>query len=484
MAPSGKVVVISNNTVMLLRMITAATAVSDGYDLGVINGVSMILAKTYTNATISFFVSMLPALVAVGAFLGAYLADKFGRKKILIGSYLLLILGPVIMSIPSSLGLIFFGRAVVGLGIGIGGVTGTVYMAEIAPTKSRGSLVGQEALFLSFGLLLGYLSNYLLIGYEHDYHIMLSLGAVIPTICLVVLLFAQKILPESPHWERLQQGGGEYPNETHAAATDREWNLGNDENILKKFLASPGAVSAILVGTLQPLCGVGPILYFSDLTFSQAEVFAHLPSDSEPYIAMSSIYIGITKMAVLMVSALILMDYVGRKTLLLISSALLTVSMGFISLILLRAPEKKALLLAGFCAAIGSYAFGWNCVTSVYPSELLPTNVRTFGLSFVTILGRFITVGNSFLYPIIGLTHTAGWFITFTVINVVAFALVYFFAIETFNKPLMVRERKHKAGTATPESDREDFVHHTDTEQLLGDTISRESSLVQTKKLE
>lgn len=465
--------IISNNTVLLLRMITAVTAVSDGYDLGVINGVTMILAKSYTNETISFFVAMLPALVAAGAFLGAYLSDKFGRKKILIGSYLLLIIGPLVMAIPGPLGLLFFGRAIVGFGIGVGGVTATVYMAEIAPTKSRGSLVGQEALFLSFGLLLGYLSNFLLMDMQNNYNVMLSLGAVLPVICFVILLAVNKSLPESPHWERLrrERQGDNVTTESDGMLSDRvdegadeHWNLGKDKNVLKSFLSSPGAVSAILVGTLQPLCGVGPIVYFSDLTFSQSEAFAHVPTDSEPYIAMSSIYIGVTKISVLLVSALILMDHVGRKTLLMVSSGLLAASMGFISLILMRAPDKKALLLVGFCSAVGSYAFGWNCVTSVYPSELLPTNVRTFGLSFVTVIGRFITVGNSFLYPILGLKHTAAWFMAFTAINLVSCALVYFFAVETFNKPLLAREKRAKSSGGS-DSDREDLVHYTDNEE-------------------
>ena len=147
--------VIPGRTVLLLRLITAATAISDGYDLGVVNGVSMILAAKYEPTIISIFVSIMPACVGIGALLGAFAADKVGRKPTLVFSYILLILGAGLMGIPGSFALLMVGRAIVGFGIGIGGVVGTVYMAEIAPTKNRGSLVAQEALFLSCGLLLG-----------------------------------------------------------------------------------------------------------------------------------------------------------------------------------------------------------------------------------------------------------------------------------------------------------------------------------------
>ena len=117
-------VVIPNSTVLLLRLITAATAVSDGYDLGVVNGVSMILSSRYEPAVISLFVSVLPACVGVGAIGGGFAADKFGRKPTLIFSYFLLIAGAIMMGIPAPLEVTVTGRAIVGFGIGIGGVVG------------------------------------------------------------------------------------------------------------------------------------------------------------------------------------------------------------------------------------------------------------------------------------------------------------------------------------------------------------------------
>lgn len=226
---TGKVV-IPHSRVMLLRFITAATAVADGYDLGVVNGVSMIISNTYQKKTISFFVSIMPAFVGLGALVGAYAADMFGRKPVLMVSYVLLVIGAALMGIPSTFALLMTGRAIVGFGIGVGGVVGTVYMAEISPTKSRGSFVAQESLFLSSGLLLGYLSNYALMSYEHNYNLMLGLGAVLPACCLIALLTVGRELPESPHWERMKrrQAAGT-PGDQEAASLTSTDDLSSEQ---------------------------------------------------------------------------------------------------------------------------------------------------------------------------------------------------------------------------------------------------------------
>ena len=460
-------VVIPAQSIALLRLITAATAVSDGYDLGVVNGVSMILANTYSKQVISFFVSVLPAFVALGALGGALTADKFGRKPVLILSYLLLIGGAGIMAVPGHLMITIAGRALVGLGVGIGGVVGTVYMAEIAPTKNRGSLVAQETLFVSCGLLLGYLSNYLFMGSNHNYNLMLGLGAVLPAFCLVALLTIGRTLPESPHWERLNA----QEEQEHLVPVD----AGNDDvavvksikQLFSEFWASPGAFPAMLVGVLQPLCGIGPILYFSDLTFSTIETNSITAEEEgtliqvQPVIAMSSIYIGLVKVVTLLISTLFLMDRVGRKTLLLTSSFLIVASMAFIGSVITWVSSSQSLLLFAFCCAVFSYALGWNCVTAVYPSEVLPTKIRTFGISVMTIGGRLISVTNAFLFPLVGLQRPNIWFFTFAGINAVSFGLVLTYLKETLNKPLILGYASGKAEL----SDREEIADYPQPEE-------------------
>ena len=459
-------VVISNSSVTLLRLITAATAISDGYDLGVINGVSLILSNRWEPKLISFFVAVMPVSVALGALTGGFSADRFGRKPVLIFSYTLLIVGPVIMGIPSanylvSDSLLFVGRAIVGLGVGVGAIVGTVYMAEVAPTKNRGSLVAQESLFLSCGLLLGYLSNYLLMSVNHNYNVMLGLGAVLPTCCLLALLTYGRSLPESPHWQRMYRSPA-IETDSLLGTTTTGPEQPPPDKVFKQFMSTPGAFSAVLIGVLQPLCGIGPILYFSDMTFSKIESEGKEEGavvESKPEIAMSSIFIGITKVVVLFVTTLILMDRVGRRTLLLVSSGLLILALGGIAAVLEWAASDPRWLLVAFCFAVGSYAVGWNCVPSVYPSEMLPTQVRTFGLSFITIIGRIISVMNAFLYPLVGLKDPKIWFLVFAIINVVSLVLVFFFTKETLNKPLLV-----KASESTSESEREELALHVDDE--------------------
>ena len=472
-----KPVIISHQSVLTLRAITAATALSDGYDLGVVNGVSMILSKSaYTAATISVFVSVMPAAVGFGSISGSFFADKFGRKSVLISSYFLLIIGAIIMGIPSPyFALLLVGRIITGLGVGIGGVVGTVYMAEISPTKTRGSMVGQESLFLSCGLLLGYLSNYAFINFEKNYNIMLGMGAVLPFFCLVALLTVGKNLPESPHWVKMNSESSS-TDEENSRLVDGQTNEpvkhSQFRTLLKDLSNSPGAFPAILIGVLQPLCGIGPILYFSDLTFASVASVGSAARDSQPNITASSIWIGLTKVSVLLVSTFILIDRVGRRTLLLCSSFLLVLSMVFVGVIFLQYKTMTGVLLFGFCAAVASYALGWNIVPNVYPTELLPTRLRTFGMSFITIIARCVSVANSFLYPLYGLESPAVWFFVYAGINMISMVCVFLFATETLNKPLISRARRAKkkdgsdeAPVVIEQSDREELVRYTDDEK-------------------
>jgi hypothetical protein len=111
---------------------------------------------------------------------------------------------------------------------------------------------------------------------------------------------------------------------------------------------------------------------------------------------------------------------------------------------------------------VGSYAVGWNCVPSVYPSEVLPTRVRTFGLSLITIMGRIVSVTNAFLYPLVGLTNPKIWFAVYACINVVSLGLVALFAKETFNKPLLTKQ-----GASTSDSEREEIATHVDDDEII-----------------
>lgn len=461
---SGKAI-IPNQTVVLLRLITAATAIGDGYDLGVVNGVSMILANKFSREIISLFVSVLPAFVALGAFAGAFSSDKFGRKPVLILSYILLVVGAVIMGIPGPLLLTITGRAVVGFGVGVGGVVGTVYMAEIAPTKNRGSVVAQETLFGACGLLLGYLSNFLFMSTPHNYHLMLGLGAVLPALCLAALLTVGRSLPESPHWERLHNNQQQPDDEVlEALVVGNETSSGRSVmQLAAEFFSSPGAFPAILIGILQPLCGIGPILYFSDLTFSTVETREKAAGDlveTQPVIAMSSLYIGITKVITLLIATSFLIDRIGRKTLLMTSSGLIVISMFFIGSVLTWQTSNSSLLLLAFCVAVFSYALGWNCVPAVYPSEILPTKIRTFGISIITVAGRLVSVTNAFLFPLVGLQEPNYWFFAFAGINSVSLILVGSFFKETLNKPLLIN------GSKADISDREEIAEYIDHQEI------------------
>merc|ERR1719352_1907852 len=124
----------------------------------------------------------------IGSLLGGDMADFCGRRLTLICTVLLLISGPLIMALAQHIWVLLVGRCIVGIGMGCGLVTVTMYIAELGPAKSRGRFVACQEVALNIGLLLGYFSSWLLVGRPNDWRWMIALGAIIPMLLAGSLL--------------------------------------------------------------------------------------------------------------------------------------------------------------------------------------------------------------------------------------------------------------------------------------------------------
>ncbi|XP_067025133.1 proton myo-inositol cotransporter-like isoform X1 [Acropora muricata] len=256
-----------------------------GYDTGVISG-AMILIKEEFHLTPfwqELVVSVTIGTAIVGSFFGGFLNQRFGRKPMLITSAMVFTIGATVMGVAQSRVVLLIGRLTVGFGIGGASVTVPVYIAETAPSKTRGRMVTVNNLFITGGQFVaavvdGFLSPYKRIGWR----LMLGLAAV-PSI---IMFFGCLILPESPRWLvskgyddeafkvlKKLRGSADVSSELRAMQevceeTASAENTGScTESRVYQILTSSAMRRAILVGcvlqAVQQLSGINTVMYYS-----------------------------------------------------------------------------------------------------------------------------------------------------------------------------------------------------------------------------
>mmetsp|Transcript_35896 Transcript_35896/g.86406 ORF Transcript_35896/g.86406 Transcript_35896/m.86406 type:complete len:465 (+) Transcript_35896:99-1493(+) len=190
--------------VVLIRFVTCVTALADGYELSIIGVaiVSMVEDLGLQNWQVSLIVSAVAVGGLVGAFGAGHLADAVGRLWTLVLVNGLLLLASVFLAFSRDFWWILWARLVLGLAVGGGLATVSVYLAEVSPKHARGFAVSTEEVFINVGLVMGFLTGWLLFGRSWqgftDWQLMFLVGAIFPFVVVVVLLTG--IVPESPRY--------------------------------------------------------------------------------------------------------------------------------------------------------------------------------------------------------------------------------------------------------------------------------------------
>ncbi|HRN56498.1 MAG TPA: MFS transporter, partial [Agriterribacter sp.] len=170
-----------------------------GFDTAVISGAEQAIQQYWSLSTFEHGLTVSIALIGtiLGALTGSIPSEKLGRKKTLIIIAVIYLLASAGTAFATNWYIFLFFRFLGGIGVGASSVTAPVYISEISPARSRGRLVALFQFNIVFGILVSYLSNYL-IGQdgEHSWRLMLGVQ-VIPSIVFLILL---KYVPESPRW--------------------------------------------------------------------------------------------------------------------------------------------------------------------------------------------------------------------------------------------------------------------------------------------
>jgi sugar porter (SP) family MFS transporter len=423
------------NTYLLKSSVVAALGgLLFGFDTAVIAGTTRALTETFHLSPAALGMTVSAALwgTILGSMLAGIPGDKLGRRdslRILAVLYLISSLGCALAwSLPA---LIFF-RFIGGLGIGGSSVLGPMYIAEVAPAKWRGRLVGMFQFNIVFGILLAYLSNYLVGEMQlgaAEWRWKLGIPAL-PALFFLLMLFG---IPRSPRWlvskqrinearEVLRMTGEEnYEQELQdiVASIDAEhvtrdplfsWKYG-----LPIFLA-------VSIGMFNQLSGINAILYYLNDIFTFAG-FSKVSSD------LQAVAIGGTNL-LFTVLAMSVIDRIGRKTLLLVGSVGTAFCLAGVAGVFFTGRHQNLLvwLLIGF---IAFFAFSQGAVIWVYLSEVFPNRVRAKGQSLGSFSHWFMNALISGVFPMLAAKSGGYPFLFFSVMMVAQFLVVLFVYPET-----------------------------------------------------
>lgn len=406
-----------------------------GFDTAVISGTTSALTNQYHLSPDSLGITVASALLGtlIGAALAAFPGDRYGRRDSLRAMAVLYVVSALGCAFAWNWPALVFFRFIGGLGIGGSSVLGPMYIAEIAPAAWRGRLVGFFQFNVVFGILLAYLSNYLigLAGFGNaEWRWELGVSAI-PAFLFFLMLFG---IPRSPRWlaemgrvnearQVLQLTGEDNYEQRLREIVDSiaHAKTVGKEALFQKRYALP-VFLAISIGAFNQLSGINAILYYLNDIFARAG-FGKVSGD------LQAVAIGATNLVFTML-AMSVIDKVGRKTLLLIGSVGTAACLAGVATIFALGQHENLLvwLLIGY---IAFFAVSQGAVIWVYISEVFPNVVRAKGQSLGSFTHWIMNALISGIFPHMAARSGAYPFMFFCLMMIVQFFVVLFIYPET-----------------------------------------------------
>ncbi len=371
-----------------------------GFDTAVISGVEQTLQKLWDLDVFQHGLTVSIALIGtvLGALLAGYPTDQWGRRPTLFLIAILYLLSALGTGLVSDWYLFLFFRFAGGIGVGISSVVAPLYISEIAPPSHRGRLVALFQFNVVFGILMAYLSNYILDdGMPNDWRWMLAILAV-PSFFFFVSIF---FIPESPRWLILKKGKIQ-----EARAILEVVDASEAEAVIAQIQQSAQATApvsalfksqyrrpvilAVLFAVFNQVSGINAIIYFAPRIFEMA----NLGKESA---LLSSAGIGLVNLISTLVG-LSLIDRFGRRALMKTGSWGLILTLGLVSYAFFT--DQTGLLVPILLFAyIAFFAFSQGAVVWVFISEIFPNEVRAHGQALGSFTHWFMAALIAFTFP-------------------------------------------------------------------------------------
>jgi MFS transporter, SP family, arabinose:H+ symporter len=438
-----------NSFLLKSTVVAALGGLLFGFDTAVIAGTTHALTQTFhlSPGALGFTVSSALWGTIIGSMLAGIPGDRFGRRDSLRIMAVLYVVSALGCAFAANLPMLVTARFLGGLGIGGSSVLGPMYIAEIAPAKWRGRLVGLFQFNIVFGILLAYFSNYvfgtLQLG-DAEWRWKLGVSAV-PALLFLLMLFG---IPRSPRWlvkkQRLDEardvlrmiGEEHYERQLNEIARSIDTEHVTNDSLFSWKYRFP-IFLAVSIGMFNQLSGINAILYYLNDIFAYAG-FSKVSGD------LQAVVIGATNLIFTMI-AMSVIDRIGRKTLLLIGSVGTAACLAGVAAIFLTHSHQNLLvwLLTGY---IAFFAFSQGAVIWVFISEVFPNRVRAKGQSLGSFSHWFMNALISGIFPLVAASSGGYPFIFFAVMMVLQFFVVLTVYPET--NGFSLEEMQKKLGIA------------------------------------
>jgi sugar porter (SP) family MFS transporter len=396
----------SRSPVVFSALVAALGGLLFGFDTAVISGTTEALQRVFVLDDFRLGFAVASALIGtiVGAFTAGKPAELLGRRRVLFLLAALYFIGAAGSAMAPSLALFVAFRFVGGLAVGGASVVTPLYIAEIAPARLRGRLVALNQLNVVTGILLAFLSNYLIaqsLGGGDAWRWMMGVQ-VVPSALFFGLLF---FIPESPRWlvkkgrvaearqilQRIEEGGVERELEEIAATVTAE--VGHHEAKLFQRRYLRPIFLAWTVAMFNQLSGINALMYYAPRIFRAAGAGA---GDA----LLQSVAVGGTNL-VFTALALFVIDRFGRRPLLLVGGLGAAVSLALTATGFYRGDPASHLVLVGLLGFIAFHAIGQGAVIWVFISEIFPNAVREKGQALGSFTHWLMAAVVSWTFPVV-----------------------------------------------------------------------------------
>ncbi len=423
-----------------------------GYDTGVISGALLFIREAFNLSTTmqELVVSAVLIGAVIGAIAGGILADRFGRRRMIVLAGIIFTLSAIGTALAPTVSMLIAGRIIVGIAIGIASFTSPMYMSEISPARIRGSLVSINQLAVTIGIVIAYLVDYALSAVQ-GWRFMFGIAAV-PSTILVIAMWR---MPPSPRWlmshdmvdnargvlEHIR-GTKDITSEMKEIQDSLAKQKGGVEDLFHPLLRM-----ALIVGVglaiFQQITGINTVIYYAPTIFE----FAGFKTAGFSILATAGVGIVNVGFTIL---AIRLMDRVGRRPLLLVGVAGQIIGLavlGFAFQLHQLAAFIGYIAIISLAIYVGSFAIGLGPIFWLMISEIYPLRVRGAAMSIATLAnwGLNLAVALTFL-TLIGVLGYPGTFWLYAVIGIAAWIFIFRLVPETKGRSLEEIEEHWRQG--------------------------------------
>jgi sugar porter (SP) family MFS transporter len=409
-------------------MVVALGGFLFGFDTAVISGAEKSIQQFWHLSVFAHGLTISIALIGtvIGSLFGSKPSDRFGRKNTLYFVAIAYLLASLGTAFADNWYVFLVFRFLGGLGVGASSVTAPIYISEVSPADKRGRLVGLFQFNVVLGILISYLSNYLIsqLG-DTSWRLMLGIQAIPSFVFLVLIRF----IPESPRWLILKKGemtraleilkiinplncNDELESIKHSKLESKS---GSDSNSIFSGQYTTPIVLAVLFAFFNQVSGINAIIYYAPRIFEMAGLGARSS-------LLSTVGIGVINFIFTFVGINVI-DKVGRKKLMLVGSLGLIVSLFMVAYTFYKGNFSGFAVPVYMMCFIAFFAFSQGAVIWVFISEIFPNQVRakgqTIGSSTHWIMAAIIAFAFPFFAEKLGGAVTFSFFGTMMVLQLI-----------------------------------------------------------------